>query len=265
MAVMNRTHPLADVAPSRPRIESDAANANYENGLSHAETQQKPKPDPWPKKQYQRLGKSGLRVSKVSLGCMTFGNPSWEGSPWVLPEEEALSLLKKAYDCGINTWDTADMYSNGMSEILIGKALSTYNIPRSKVVIMTKLYYPVFLEPESNVRPMASLARLNTDYIDVLQLHRVDDTPPDAVMRALHDLVRMGTIYYLGASSMYCWQLARLQYAAKMNHWTTFISMQGLYNLLYREEEREINPFCDAEGIGLIPWSPLARELLARP
>ncbi|OGM50600.1 hypothetical protein ABOM_000817 [Aspergillus bombycis] len=240
------------------------------------------------KMQYQRLGNSGLKVSKIILGCMTFGNPSWEGSPWVLPESEALPLLKKAYDCGINTWDTANTYSNGMSEILIGKALEQYDIPRSKVVIMTKLYYPV-LDPDSNARPNpavndgdlvnqmglsrkhifeaveASLARLKSSYIDVLQLHRIDDTNPEEVMRALHDLVHMGKIHYLGASSMYCWQLARLQYAAKMNNWTTFTSMQGLYNLLYREEEREINKFCQAEGIGLIPWSPLARGLLARP
>ncbi|KAB8210152.1 NADP-dependent oxidoreductase domain-containing protein [Aspergillus parasiticus] len=245
-------------------------------------------PEKRPKMQYQRLGNSGLKVSKIILGCMTFGNPSWEGSPWVLPEAEALPLLKKAYDCGINTWDTANTYSNGMSEILIGKALQQYNIPRSKVVIMTKLYYPV-LEPESNARPNpavndghlvnqmglsrkhifeavdASLARLKSSYIDVLQLHRIDDTQPEEVMRALHDLVQMGKIHYLGASSMYCWQLARLQYAAKMNNWTTFTSMQGLYNLLYREEERETNRFCQAEGIGLIPWSPLARGLLARP
>ncbi|KAE8312044.1 NADP-dependent oxidoreductase domain-containing protein [Aspergillus transmontanensis] len=245
-------------------------------------------PEKRPKMQYQRLGNSGLKVSKIILGCMTFGNPSWEGSPWVLPEAEALPLLKKAYDCGINTWDTANTYSNGMSEILIGKALERYNIPRSKVVIMTKLYYPV-LEPESNARPNpavndgslvnqmglsrkhifeavdASLARLKSSYIDVLQLHRIDDTQPEEVMRALHDLVQMGKIHYLGASSMYCWQLARLQYAAKMNNWTTFTSMQGLYNLLYREEERETNRFCQAEGIGLIPWSPLARGLLARP
>lgn len=244
--------------------------------------------DKRPQMQYQRLGNSGLRVSKIILGCMTFGNPSWEGSPWVLPEAEALRLLKKAYDCGINTWDTADTYSNGMSEILIGKALEQYNIPRSKVVIMTKLYYPV-LAPESNARPNpavndgdlvnqmglsrkhifeaveASLTRLKSSYIDVLQLHRIDDTHPEEVMRALHDLVQMGKIHYLGASSMYCWQLARLQYAAKMNNWTTFTSMQGLYNLLYREEERETNRFCQAEGIGLIPWSPLARGLLARP
>ncbi|CEN60805.1 Putative Voltage-gated shaker-like K channel [Aspergillus calidoustus] len=241
--------------------------------------------------QYQRLGKSSLKISKVILGCMTFGNPSWEGSPWVLSEEEALPLLKKAYDCGINTWDTANTYSNGLSEVIVGRALREYSIPREKVVILSKLYYPV-MDIKSNSRPNpavndrslinqmglsrkhifeaveASLRRLGTSYIDVLQLHRVDETVknnPEEVMRALHDLVQMGKVHYLGASSMYCWQLARLHYTAKFNGWTGFTSMQNLYNLLYREEERDTNPFCDVEGIGLIPWSPLARGLLARP
>ncbi|KAK4499712.1 hypothetical protein PRZ48_010230 [Zasmidium cellare] len=242
-----------------------------------------------PPMQYQRLGSSGLKVSRLILGCMTFGNPDWEGSPWVLPESQALPLLKKAYDVGINTWETANTYSNGQSEAIIGKALTTYNIPRSKVVIMTKLYYPV-LEDEPNARPQpaandgklvnqmglsrkhifeaveGSLRRLGTSYIDVLQLHRLDhDTDPHEIMRALHDLVQVGKVHYLGASSMYCWQFARLQYTAKMNGWTQFTSMSGLYNLLYREEEREMIPFCKAEGVGLIPWSPIARGLLTRP
>ena len=220
---------------------------------------------------------------------MTFGNPNWEGSPWVIPESESLPLLKKAYDMGINTWETANTYSNGQSEVIIGKALKEYNIPRSKVVLMTKIYYPV-MDSDPDYRPSnprndgllvnqmglsrkhifeavdASLSRLQTSYIDVLQLHRLDrDTEPEEIMKALHDLVQMGKVLYLGASSMYCWELARLHYIAKLNHWTTFTSMQGFYNLLYREEEREMNPFCEAEGIGLIPWSPLARGLLARP
>ena len=239
--------------------------------------------------QYQNLGNSGLKVSRLILGCMTFGNPEWEGSPWVMSEQEALPLLKKAYDVGINTWETADTYSNGESERIVGKALREYNIPRSKVVIITKLYYPV-LEDEPNARPQpalndgklvnqmglsrkhifeaveGSLRRLGTDYIDVLQLHRLDqETPPAEIMRALHDLVTMGKVHYLGASSMHCWQFARLQYTAKMNRWTEFTCMSGLYNLLYREEEREMIPFCKAEGIGLIPWSPIARGLLTRP
>ena len=244
---------------------------------------------PLPRMQYQRLGNSGLRVSRIILGCMTYGNPNWEGSPWVLDEEQSLPLLKKAYDVGINTFDTANTYSNGESERILGKMLAKYDIPRSRVVIMTKVYYPV-LEDDRNARPNpaindgplvnqmglsrkhifdaveGSLRRLKTDYIDVLQLHRLDtETPPEEIMRALHDLVQMGKVRYLGASSMHCWQFARLQYLAKMNGWTPFVSMQGLYNLLYREEEREMNPFCQAEGIGLIPWSPLARGLLARP
>ncbi|KAL4987945.1 NADP-dependent oxidoreductase domain-containing protein [Aspergillus falconensis] len=244
-----------------------------------------------PRMEYQRLGKSSLMVSRIVLGCMTFGNPSWEGSPWVLSEEDALPLIKKAYDCGINTWDTANTYSNGLSEVIIGKALRRYSIPREKVVILTKLYYPV-MEITSNARANpavndgklvnqmglsrkhifqavdASLKRLGTHYIDVLQVHRVDDTirsNPEEVMKALHDLVVAGKVHYLGASSMHCWQLARLHYTAKINNWTGFSSMQNLYNLIYREEERDVNPFCDVEGIGLIPWSPLARGLLARP
>ncbi|KAL4794061.1 NADP-dependent oxidoreductase domain-containing protein [Aspergillus venezuelensis] len=244
-----------------------------------------------PRMEYQRLGKSSLKISRVILGCMTFGNPSWEGSPWVLPEEEALPLLKKAYDCGINTWDTANTYSNGRSEVIVGKALKHYFIPRERVVILSKLYYPV-MDITSDARPNpavndgelvnqmglsrkhifaavdASLARLGTTYIDVLQLHRVDETVitnPEEVMKALHDLVQSGKVHYLGASSMHCWKLARLHYTAKANGWTGFTSMQNLYNLLYREEERDVNPFCDVEGIGLIPWSPLARGLLARP
>lgn len=239
--------------------------------------------------QYQRLGRSGLKVSQVILGCMTFGNPSWEGSPWVLDEERSLPLLKAAYDQGINTWETANSYSNGQSERIISKAMEKYSIPRRKLVIMTKLYYPV-MDSEPNSRPQpasndgklvnqmglsrkhiyesveASLQRLGTSYIDILLLHRLDrETEPVEIMRALHDLVQMGKVLYIGASSMYCWEFARLQYIAKARGWTTFSAMSGLHNLLYREEEREMIPFCQAEGIGLLPWSPIARGLLARP
>lgn len=219
---------------------------------------------------------------------MAFGSPTWEGSPWVLPASEALPLLKAAYDHGINTWDTANTYSNGVSETLIGQALRQYSIPRSRVVILTKVYYPVLEgsderpSPALNNGPLVnqmglsrkhifdavegSLRRLGTDYIDVLQLHRLDkETSPEEIMRALHDLVCSGRVRYLGASSMRTWEFARLQYTAKLHGWTEFVSMQGLYNLLYREEEREMNPFCDAEGVGLMPWSPLARGILGRP
>lgn len=236
--------------------------------------------------QYRRLGKSALKTSRIILGCMSFGDPQWEGSPWILPEADALPLLKKAYDLGINTWDTADTYSNGQSEIIIGRALQHYNIPRSKVVILSKLYYPVM---DDSSRPVAindgslvnqmglsrkhifeavegSLRRLKTSYIDVLQLHRLDrDAEPEEIMSALHDLVRMGKVHYIAGSSMYAWEFARLHYTAKMRGWTPFTSMQNFYNLLYREEEREMNAFCNAEGIGLTPWSPLARGLLGRP
>ncbi|KXH36498.1 hypothetical protein CSIM01_05013 [Colletotrichum simmondsii] len=236
--------------------------------------------------EYVRLGNTGLKVSKIILGCMTFGSSKWEGSPWVLDEEEGLQILKAAYDNGINTWDTADTYSNGKSEVIIGKALKKFNIPRQKVVILSKIFNPV---PDDDSRPASvndgplvnqmglsrkhvfhavdqCLERLGTDYIDVLQIHRLDrETPPEEIMRALHDVVQSGKVRYIGASSMYTWEFARLQYIARSNGWTEFVSMQPFYNLLYREEEREMLPFCRASGVGVIPWSPIARGLLAKP
>ncbi|KAF2732660.1 Aldo/keto reductase [Polyplosphaeria fusca] len=239
--------------------------------------------------EYVRLGTSGLKVSRIILGCMAFGSPTWSGSPWTLSEESSLSVLKRAWDLGINTWDTANTYSNGASELILGRFLRTYSIPRSRVVIMTKLYYPVC---EGDARPQypgmeyskelvnqmglsrkhifdavdASLERLGTEYIDVLQIHRLDrETGGEEVMRALDDVVRKGKVRYIGASSMRAWEFAGLQYTARMNGWTTFTSMQPFYNLLYREEEREMLPFCESQGIGIIPWSPLARGLLGRP
>ncbi|KAK1658388.1 NADP-dependent oxidoreductase domain-containing protein [Colletotrichum godetiae] len=236
--------------------------------------------------EYVRLGNTGLKVSKIILGCMTFGSSKWEGSPWVLDEEEGLQILKAAYDNGINTWDTADTYSNGKSEVVIGKALKKFNIPRQKVVILSKIFNPV---PDDDSRPASvndgplvnqmglsrkhvfhavdqCLQRLGTDYIDVLQIHRLDrETPPEEIMRALHDVVQSGKVRYIGASSMYAWEFARLQYIARSNGWTEFVSMQPFYNLLYREEEREMLPFCRASGVGVIPWSPIARGLLAKP
>ncbi|ORY66001.1 NADP-dependent oxidoreductase domain-containing protein [Pseudomassariella vexata] len=219
------------------------------------------------------LGSSGLKVSKVILGCMTFGTSQWEGAPWILDEEESLN-------------DTADTYSNGKSEVIVGKALKKFNIPRSKVVIMTKIFNPVM---DDSSRPASvhdgplvnqmglsrkhifeavdrCLERLGMDYIDVLQLHRLDrETTPEEIMRALHEVVQSGKVRYLGASTTYTWEFARLQYTAKLNGWTGFVSMQPFYNLLYREEEREMPPFCRATGVGVIPWSPLARGMLARP
>lgn len=212
-------------------------------------------------------------------------------SPRAIPESEALPLLKAAYDAGLNTWDTANAYSNGASEIIVGKAIKQYDIPRHKVVIMTKCNFAVGETPDLRAaffrshiaqskdyvnnfglsrtaifnQVEASLKRLDTPYIDVLQIHRWDpDTPPEETMRALHDLVLSGKVRYLGASSMWATQFARLQFIAEKNGWTKFVSMQNHYNLLYREEEREMNRFCKDTGVALIPWAPLCRGHLAR-
>ncbi|KAJ2901263.1 hypothetical protein MKZ38_002013 [Zalerion maritima] len=237
--------------------------------------------------EYTKLGYSGLKVSKIIMGCMVFGSPDWQGCPWTLGEEDGLKLLKKAYDVGINTWDTADLYSNGASEVVVGKALKKYDIPRRKVVIMSKCYFPInegsgkrhaLVNDGPVVNQMGlsrkhilqavddSLRRLDIDYIDVLQIHRLDrETPPEEIMKALHDVVMSGKARYIGASSMWAWEFQRLQNIAETRGWTKFISMQNFYNLVYREEEREMIPFCKETGVGLIPWSPLARGLLTRP
>ncbi|KUI54573.1 Versiconal hemiacetal acetate reductase [Cytospora mali] len=240
--------------------------------------------------EYRQLGKSGLRVSVPIFGCMSFGDS--RALPWAIDEEQALPLLKKAYDEGLNTWDTANVYSNGASETIIGKALKEYNIPRHKVVILTKCYSAVGEEPEARYfffrndfqvskdyqnqfglgraaifnQVEASLKRLDTPYIDLLQIHRFDDTVPiEETMKALHDLVQSGKVRYIGASSMWAYQFAQMQFCAEKNCWTKFVSMQNHYNLLYREEEREMNRFCNDTGVGLIPWAPLCRGHLARP
>jgi len=242
------------------------------------------------KAEYKRLGKSGLRVSVPILGAMSFGSKEWQ--PWVIEEDEALPLLKAAYDKGLNTWDTANVYSNGVSEEIIGKAVKKYNLPRNKLVILSKCYGYVGETPD--VRGImygqkiaeskdyvnrgglsrnaifeaveASLKRLDMDYLDLLQIHRYDPyTPQEETMEALHDLVKMGKVRYIGASSMYAWQFAMYQFCAEKHGWTKFVSMQNHYNLLYREEEREMNAFCDATGVGMIPWAPLCRGHLARP
>ncbi|KAF6832752.1 aldo/keto reductase [Colletotrichum plurivorum] len=234
------------------------------------------------KVEYRQLGKSGLRVSVPIFGCMSFGDP--RTIPWALGEDDALPLLKAAYDRGLNTWDTANVYSNGASEVTIGKALKKYNIPREKVVILTKCFFAVGEEPEARQfvfrdefntskdyqnqfglsrgaifnQVEASLRRLDTSYIDLLQIHRFDpQTPIAETMKALHDLVESGKVRYIGASSMWGTQFARMQFVAEKNGWTKFVSMQNHYNLLYREEEREMNRFCDDTGVGLIPWAPL--------
>lgn len=218
---------------------------------------------------------------------MSYGTDQW--APWVLNEAESLPLLEHAYKCGINTWDTADIYSNGASERIIAKALKTYSIPRSKVVILSKCYFGVREdEPTSGIaqasyndRDMVnqvglsrkhifdavekSVERLGT-YIDVLQIHRLDrETPQEEIMKALNDVIEKGWVRYIGASSMAAWEFQMLQNIAEKNGWHKFISMQNYYNLIYREEEREMIPYCQATGVGLIPWSPVARGALTRP
>jgi aryl-alcohol dehydrogenase (NADP+) len=218
---------------------------------------------------YIRLGSSGLKVSRICLGTMTYGTPAWR--PWVLDEEASRPFIKRAIEHGINFFDTADMYSRGVSEEVVGRALRDFTT-RDQVVIATKAFYPLSSGP--NERGLsrkylmtaidASLGRLGVDYVDLYQIHRFDtDTPIEETLEALHDIVRAGKARYIGASSMAAWQFAKMIYAADRRGWTRFVSMQNHYNLVYREEEREMMPFCCDEGIGVIPWSPLARGFLA--
>lgn len=218
---------------------------------------------------YVRLGKSGLNVSRICLGTMTFGTPAWR--PWVLPEAESRPFFARALEHGINFFDTADMYSRGLSEEVCGRALGDL-VARDQVVVATKVYYPIGEGP--NGRGLSrkhifeaidgSLRRLRMDYVDLYQIHRFDpDTPVAETIEALHDVVKAGKARYLGASSMSSWQFAKMLYVADQHGWTRFVSMQNHYNLVYREEEREMMPLCCEEGIGVIPWSPLARGFLA--
>jgi 1-deoxyxylulose-5-phosphate synthase len=220
--------------------------------------------------QYVNLGSTGLKVSRICLGTMTYGSSKWR--PWVLDEDASRPLIKQALEGGINFFDTADMYSLGASEEVLGRALKDFGPARDKVVIATKVYYPVGDDP--NQRGLSrkhimhaiddSLRRLGTDYVDLYQIHRFDaETPIEETLEALHDVVRAGKALYLGASSMFAWQFAKMLYAADANGWTRFVTMQNHYNLLYREEEREMMPLCLEEKIGVLPWSPLARGLLA--
>jgi aryl-alcohol dehydrogenase-like predicted oxidoreductase len=219
--------------------------------------------------QYVNLGAAGLKVSRICLGTMTYGSSKWR--PWVLDEEASRPLIKQALDAGINFFDTADMYSLGASEEVLGRALKDFGPTRDKIVIATKVYYPVGDDP--NQRGLSrkhimhaiddSLRRLGTDYVDLYQIHRFDaETPIEETLEALHDVVRAGKALYLGASSMFAWQFAKMLHTAGANGWTRFVTMQNHYNLLYREEEREMIPLCLEEGIGVLPWSPLARGLL---
>lgn len=218
---------------------------------------------------YVSLGKSGLQVSRICLGCMTFGSKKWR--EWVIEEDEARPIIKKALELGINFFDTANMYSMGVSEEILGRALKDF-VPRDEVVIATKVYFQMKDLPNQGGLSRkhilsqidASLKRLGADYVDLYQIHRWDyTTPVGETLEALNDLVRMGKVRYLGASSMFAWQFAKTLYLADLHGWTRFVSMQNHYNLIYREEEREMLPLCREEGIGVIPWSPLARGFLA--
>ncbi|GIH25950.1 oxidoreductase [Acrocarpospora phusangensis] len=219
-----------------------------------------------------RLGNTGLKVSKICLGMMSYGDPA-QLNGWALPEDEAEPIVRKAADGGVTFFDTADVYSAGASEIVTGNLLRKIFPRREDYVLATKVRFPV--GPAANDAGLsrkhimasidASLSRLGTDYVDLYQIHRWDDeTPIEETMEALHDVVKAGKARYIGASSMLAWQFAKAQHTADRHHWTKFVSMQGHYNLLYREDEREMIPLCLDQGVGLIPWSPLARGLLAR-
>ena len=219
---------------------------------------------------YTTLGKTGLKVSRLCLGCMSYGSSKWRD--WVLDEEESRPFLKQALDAGINFFDTADMYSNGASEEVTGRALKKLGSRREEIVIATKVYNPTGESPnergtsKKHVRHAidASLRRLGLDYVDLYQIHRYDATTPmEETLEALTDVINQGKALYIGASSMFAWEFARFLYLADQHGYARFVSMQNHYNLVYREEEREMNPLCREEGIGLIPWSPLARGFLA--
>ena len=223
--------------------------------------------------QYTRLGKTGLKVSRICLGCMSYGVPERGAHPWSLPEKEARPFIKQALEAGINFFDTANVYSDGTSEEIVGKLLNEI-APRDEIVLATKVHGR--MRPDVNGAGLSrkailteidhSLRRLGTDYVDLYQIHRWDyETPIEETLEALNDVVKAGKARYIGASSMYAWQFAKALYLADLNGWTRFVSMQNHYNLMYREEEREMMPLCHGEGIGVIPWSPLARGRLARP
>ncbi|MEO7241391.1 MAG: aldo/keto reductase [Variovorax sp.] len=233
--------------------------------------------------QYTRLGHTGLAVSRIALGMMTYGTPQWR--PWVLDEAASREIVRHAVELGINFFDTADTYSAGESEKLTGKFVREF-CRREEVVVATKVFNPVSLafkgRNSAGEKPARvpngdglsrkrlfhaiddSLARLGTDYVDLWQIHRLDHaTPIEETMEALHDIVKSGKVRYIGASSMFAWEFAKAQQVAKEHGWTRFVSMQNHYNLAYREEEREMIPLCHDQGVGVLPWSPLARGFLA--
>jgi len=220
--------------------------------------------------QYVRLGHTGLKVSRLCLGCMSYGIPN-ERWPWAMDEAASRPFIQRALELGINFFDTANVYSAGHSEEVLGRALKDF-AKRDDVVIATKVFSPMGRGPNdaglSRKHVMsqidASLKRLGTDYVDLYQIHRLDaKTPAEEIMQTLDDLVRVGKVRYLGASSMWAWQFSKLQYTATLHGWTRFVSMQPHYNLIYREEEREMLPLCEDQQVAVIPWSPLARGVLA--
>ncbi len=223
---------------------------------------------------YVRFGSTGLKVSRLCLGCMTYGEPGRGKHSWTLPEDVSRPFLKQAIELGINFFDTSNSYSDGSSEEIVGRALRDF-ARRDEVVIATKVFYP-WGRDVPNLKGLsrkaimtaidASLTRLGTDYVDLYQIHRWDyETPIEETLEALHDVVKAGKARYIGASSMHAWQFCTALNVSRQRGWTRFVSMQDYYNLLYREEEREMHKLCAAEGIAVIPWSPLARGRLARP
>ncbi|OIJ68917.1 aldo/keto reductase [Streptomyces mangrovisoli] len=222
--------------------------------------------------QYVKLGSTGLDVSRICLGCMTYGLPDRGTHEWTLDEEASRPLIRQALESGINFFDTANVYSDGTSEEIVGRALKDF-ARRDEIVLATKVHGRT--RPGPNGHGLSrkaimseidhSLARLGTDYVDLYQIHRYDHaTPVEETMEALHDLVKAGKVRYIGASSMWAWEFSKAQYTAERHGWTKFVSMQNHYNLLYREEEREMLPLCRDQGVGVVPWSPLARGRLTR-
>jgi 1-deoxyxylulose-5-phosphate synthase len=218
----------------------------------------------------KQVGRSGLWVPELCIGCMSFGEPDRGGHAWTLPEDLSRQLIRQAYEAGLTFFDTANVYSDGSSEEILGNVLWEI-APRHEIILATKVFGDARPEMQGLSRRLvfqqidASLKRLKTDYVDLYQIHRWDDkTPVEETMEALHDVVKAGKARYIGASTMFAWQFAKAQHVAKANGWTRFISMQNQINLIYREEEREMIPLCLDQGVGLIPWSPIARGRLAR-
>jgi 1-deoxyxylulose-5-phosphate synthase len=221
---------------------------------------------------YVNLGKTGLKVSRLCLGCMTYGVPERGAHPWTLEEEQSRPFIRRALELGINFFDTSNSYSDGTSEEILGRAIRDF-ASRDDVIIATKVFFPMRKGPNGRglsrksimTEIDASLRRLGMDYVDLYQIHRWDyNTPIEETLEALDDLIKLGKVRYIGASSMFAWQLCKALYLADRHGWTRFATMQNHYNLLYREEEREMMPLCASEGIGVLPWSPLARGRLTR-